>query len=145
MKEAHDLAHEILGAHKEQMNLMAKVLLERETVEGEACQALLDGKWDEYLLREGDIIAAKEREEAEARAADERKLAAEAAVQPAGALGDANADNPYANPYGVSGYAQTYGSGAQPAKPVELTPASGDAASADQTDTSHEDNSADGK
>ena len=101
---------------------MAKVLLERETVEGEACQALLDGKWDEYLLREGDIIAAKEREEAEARAADERKLAAEAAVQPAGALGDANADNPYANPYGVSGYAQTYGSGAQPAKPVEPTP-----------------------
>ena len=145
MKEAHDLAHEILGAHKEQMDLMAKVLLERETVEGEACQALLDGKWDEYLLREGDIIAAKEREEAEARAADERKLAAEAAVQPAGALGDANADNPYANPYGVSGYAQTYGSGAQPAKPVEPTPASGDAASADQTDTSHEDNSADGK
>ena len=67
MKEAHDLAHEILGAHKEQMDLMAKVLLERETVEGEACQALLDGKWDEYLLREGDIIAAKEREEAEAR------------------------------------------------------------------------------
>ena len=145
MKEAHDLAHEILGARKEQMDLMAKVLLERETVEGEACQALLDGKWDEYLLREGDIIAAKEREEAEARAADERKLAAEAAAQPAGALGDANADNPYANPYGVSGYAQTYGSGAQPAKPVEPTPASGDAASADQTDTSHEDNSADGK
>ena len=39
---------------------MASVLLERETVEGEACEALLDNKWDEYLAREDDIIAAKD-------------------------------------------------------------------------------------
>ena len=39
---------------------MAKVLLERETGEGEACEALLDNKWDEYLAREDDIIAAKD-------------------------------------------------------------------------------------
>ncbi len=70
MKEAHDRAHAVLEAHREQMDLMASVLLERETVEGEACQALLDNKWDEYLAREGDIIAQKEREEAEARARD---------------------------------------------------------------------------
>ncbi len=70
MKEAHDRAHKILSDHADQMNLMASVLLERETVEGEACDALLDNKWEEYLTREGDILAAKEREEAEARARD---------------------------------------------------------------------------
>ncbi len=73
MKEAHDRAYDVLKDNAEQMHLMAKVLLERETVEGEACQALLDNKWDDYLEREDDIIAAKEREEAEARALDEAK------------------------------------------------------------------------
>ncbi|WP_296012873.1 ATP-dependent zinc metalloprotease FtsH [uncultured Adlercreutzia sp.] len=75
MKEAHDRAHKILSDHAEQMDLMASVLLERETVEGEACEALLDNKWDEYLAREDDIIAAKEAEEAAARAKDEALLA----------------------------------------------------------------------
>ena len=51
---------------------MASVLLERETVEGEACKALLDNNWNDYLQREGDIIAAKEVEEAAARARDEQ-------------------------------------------------------------------------
>ena len=60
MKEAHDRAHAILSSHADQMDLMASVLLERETVEGEACEALLDNKWDEYLAREDDIIAAKD-------------------------------------------------------------------------------------
>ena len=56
--------------HKEQMDLMASVLLDRETVEGEACQALLNNDWDNYLIREKDIIAKREAEEAEARAKD---------------------------------------------------------------------------
>ena len=30
MKDAHDRAYEILNSHREQMNLMASVLLERE-------------------------------------------------------------------------------------------------------------------
>ncbi len=72
MKEAHDRAYEILSTHREQMDLMASVLLERETVEGEACKALLDNNWNDYLQREGDIIAAKEAEEAAARARDEQ-------------------------------------------------------------------------
>ena len=76
MKEAHDRAYEILAANRDQMDLMASVLLERETVEGEACQALLDNEWDAYLAREGDIVAAHEREEAEARALDEQRTAA---------------------------------------------------------------------
>ena len=72
MTEAHDRAYEILSSHPEQMHLMASVLLERETVDGEACQALLDNKWDEYLAHEDEIIARKEAEEAAARARDER-------------------------------------------------------------------------
>ena len=77
MKEAHDRAHAILSSHADQMDLMASVLLERETVEGEACEALLDNKWDEYLAREDGIIAAKEAEEAAARAKDAELLAAQ--------------------------------------------------------------------
>lgn len=52
MKEAHDRAYEILSEHKAQMDLMASVLLERETVDGAACQALLDNTWPEYLKQE---------------------------------------------------------------------------------------------
>ena len=76
MKEAHDRAAEVLSARREQMDLMANVLMERETVEGEACDALLDNRWDEYLAREDDIIAAREAEEAAARAKDAEILAA---------------------------------------------------------------------
>ena len=70
MKEAHDRAHEILTTHREQMDLMASVLLERETVEGEACEALLDNRWDDYLKHEDEINARKEAEEQAARERD---------------------------------------------------------------------------
>ncbi len=72
MKEAHDRAHDILANHREQMDLMASVLLERETVEGEACQALLENRWDDYLKHEDEINARKEAEEAAARERDEK-------------------------------------------------------------------------
>ncbi len=72
MKEAHDRAYEILIAHREQMDLMASVLLERETVEGEACQALLENRWDDYLDHEDEINARKEAEEQAARERDEK-------------------------------------------------------------------------
>ncbi|RVU97231.1 ATP-dependent zinc metalloprotease FtsH [Coriobacteriales bacterium OH1046] len=49
MREAHDRARSILEVRRDQMGTMAEVLLERETVEGEAVQALLDNRWDEYL------------------------------------------------------------------------------------------------
>lgn len=52
MKEAHDRATEILSSKREQMDLMASVLLERETVDGEACDALLENRWAEYLQAE---------------------------------------------------------------------------------------------
>ena len=34
------------------MDLMATVLLERETIDGDACQALLNNRWAEYLQEE---------------------------------------------------------------------------------------------
>ncbi len=74
MKDAHDRAYKILDERREQMELMASVLLERETVEGEACEALLNNTWNDYLKREKDIIAKKEAEEADARAKDEERL-----------------------------------------------------------------------
>lgn len=52
MKEAHDRAYDILSTHGDQMKLMASVLLERETVDGEECAALLDNRWAEYLQKE---------------------------------------------------------------------------------------------
>ncbi len=82
MKEAHDTAYEILSSKMDQMHLMAKVLMERETVDGEECQALLDNKWDEYLLREVDIKRKKDEEEAAARAKDQ-ELIASGSLKPA--------------------------------------------------------------
>ena len=67
MREAHDRAAEILSSRRDQMDLMANVLLERETVDGEACHALLDNRWAEYLASEQS--AAKE--PAPAAAADQ--------------------------------------------------------------------------
>ena len=49
MREAHDRARKVLGARRDQMDTMARVLLERETVEGPAVDALLDGTWDQYV------------------------------------------------------------------------------------------------
>ena len=49
MREAHDRARKVLSARGDQMRTMAEVLLERETVEGEVVDALLDGTWDQYV------------------------------------------------------------------------------------------------
>ena len=75
MREAHRRAVEILDARRDQLDLMAKVLLERETVEGDAVNALLDNEWDAYLEREGDILAAKEERNAKAAGMPTKKHA----------------------------------------------------------------------
>ena len=49
MREGHDRAREVFSARGDQMRTMAEVLLERETVEGPAVDALLDGTWDQYV------------------------------------------------------------------------------------------------
>ncbi|KXB35391.1 ATP-dependent metallopeptidase HflB [Atopobium deltae] len=48
LRKAHEKARNMLDARRRQMDTMAQVLLARETVEGDAVQALLDDKWDEY-------------------------------------------------------------------------------------------------
>ena len=45
MREAHHRAQAVLDERRDQMNTMAGVLLERETVEGDVVQALLDNTW----------------------------------------------------------------------------------------------------
>ena len=52
MREAHRRAEAILSARRDQLDLMAEVLLERETVEGDAVEALLNNEWDTYLAHE---------------------------------------------------------------------------------------------
>ena len=49
MREAHDRARKVLSERRDQMETMAKVLLARETVEGDIVDALLDGRWDAYV------------------------------------------------------------------------------------------------
>ena len=49
MRKGHDRAREVLSARGDQMRTMAEVLLDRETVEGPAVDALLDGTWDQYV------------------------------------------------------------------------------------------------
>ncbi|MDO4183543.1 MAG: ATP-dependent zinc metalloprotease FtsH [Coriobacteriia bacterium] len=110
MREAHDRAYAILSEKADQMHLMAKVLMEREVVDGEACDALLDNKWDEYLEREVEINARKEAEEAAARARDEQMI--REAEQTGQSLAEAShealpemlhpADGVVVNPYAVA-------------------------------------------
>ena len=85
MGEAHDRAREILSARRDQMDLMASVLLDRETVEGEAVEALLDGTWDEYLAAHpGEGDAKPSEEELLADAHDAAVAAMEAEEQSVG-------------------------------------------------------------
>ena len=58
MRTGHARAREALDARRGQMDTMARVLLERETVEGAAVDALLDDRWDEYVATEKNDGAA---------------------------------------------------------------------------------------
>ena len=69
MSKAHEVARATLIERKEQMELMSSVLLDRETVDGEALEALLDNRWQDYLEHEDEILAKK----AEAEHKQERR------------------------------------------------------------------------
>ena len=83
MREAHARAREVLEGRREQMDTMAGVLLERETVEGEAVEALLDNRWDAYVAEHPELapktssVEAEEQLLAEAHAAAEARMAEE--------------------------------------------------------------------
>ena len=84
MREAHNRAREVLEARRDQMDTMAKVLLERETVEGDVVNALLDDEWDEYVAAHPEAAQAEAPEakpgELDEDAAAEAAEAARAAV-----------------------------------------------------------------
>ncbi len=50
--DAYAHSHTILEERRDQLDLMAKVLIERETVDKEELAALLDNRWEEYLAKE---------------------------------------------------------------------------------------------
>jgi cell division protease FtsH len=68
--EGYEVAYKILTERRELLDLMSDVLVERETVDKEELEALLDGRWAEYLEEE------KLREAAEAKAAKSKDRAA---------------------------------------------------------------------
>ena len=45
MREGHERARTVLDARRDQMDTMARVLLEQETVEGDDVDALLNNRW----------------------------------------------------------------------------------------------------
>ena len=57
MRKAHERAREVLSARKEQMHTMVRVLMERETVDGVAAEALLDGRWDAFVTEHPEFRA----------------------------------------------------------------------------------------
>jgi hypothetical protein len=86
MAKAHDVAHQTLIERREQIELMVQVLIDRETVEGQALEALLNDTWDDYLEHEDEILAKraeaerKQIEEDERHAAEERERTAQIAA-----------------------------------------------------------------
>ncbi len=102
MRKAHDRAYKVLDERRVQMDLMATILLERETIEGEALEALLDNTWDVYIEHEDEFLARKAEELRKQEEEDERRRA-EAAQ--AAALAQAQAEAAGAAPVSGSGNA----------------------------------------
>ena len=50
--ESYETARRILTERREQLDLMAEVLIERETVDKKELEALLENRWDEFLAEE---------------------------------------------------------------------------------------------
>ncbi len=73
--EAYDVAHKILTEQREQLDRMADVLVERETIDRDELTALLEGRWDAYLEDEKRRAA----EEAKKGKKKDRRAAAEEA------------------------------------------------------------------
>jgi cell division protease FtsH len=63
IEQGYEKAREILLIHREQLDLMAVVLLERETVDKKELEALLSGEWEQYLADEAVRKAAAPKEE----------------------------------------------------------------------------------
>jgi hypothetical protein len=73
MAKAHDVAYVVLDERREQIEKMAEILMERETVDGEALEALLNNTWDDYIEHEEEILANKAEALRVQEAEDERR------------------------------------------------------------------------
>jgi cell division protease FtsH len=81
VEEAHQTSKDILSEHREQLDTISKILLERETIEAEEFIALLDGKSEEEVFSDEE----EEEEKPEAPADAEKGTSREGArprVQP---------------------------------------------------------------
>jgi len=63
ISEGHKTARAILEGQREQLDLMAEVLVERETVDQEELAALLDNRWEEFLAAEQDGSSPRDTDE----------------------------------------------------------------------------------
>jgi len=79
--EGYQVAYKILAERRELLDLMADVLVERETVDKEELAALLDGRWAEYLeeekRREAEGEAAVDASSEDAESVDESAVEAD--------------------------------------------------------------------
>jgi cell division protease FtsH len=76
--ESYEISRRILTERREQLDLMAQVLIERETVDKAELEALLENRWDEFLVEEAaakDAEPVSEPEPAEEPAGDDRAAA----------------------------------------------------------------------
>ncbi|QWT17693.1 ATP-dependent zinc metalloprotease FtsH [Collinsella sp. zg1085] len=142
MREAHDRAEQILNERREQLGLMAEVLLEHETVEGEAVEALLNNTWAEYLAQEAKHTSSRPGSRRVLTAEEEARLAEDAQAYAAAALA---AENKGAELGATSSDASTEQPGGHADdcidEPVTAEPLSGDASlhsRADEANTSSE-------
>ncbi len=101
MLQAHERAEKILTDHRDQLELMARVLLERETVEGAAVEALLEGHWDEFVASEeaegeapSSPAPSKKSRQSDEEIAAAAAAFAEAAVAAERSASDASVDAP---------------------------------------------------
>ncbi len=81
VEDAHQASKEILSEHREQLDTISKILLERETIEAEEFVALLEGKSEEEVFSDEE----EEEEKPEASADAEKGTSREGArprVQP---------------------------------------------------------------
>ena len=67
--EAYETAYRILTERREQLDLMADVLVERETVDKDELEALLEGTWAAFLEQEKAKAAERPKEQKPKRGA----------------------------------------------------------------------------
>jgi cell division protease FtsH len=80
--EAFETAYRILTERREQLDLIAQVLVERETVDKEELEALLNGTWEQYLEQEAQRAAEEQKAgKRKGRASGKRKETEEPAEE----------------------------------------------------------------